>query len=390
MHTYTDRARRLGVTALALVAAGAAVLGGSSAASAASGTSNQGASSIVIAPTGGAMNFLADEATGTFTWNMSNGQPDSASNWTVAAGDQATYVLNAPSGLTFPNVAQNCDANQLSGFTVACSINTARNAITLTYTATASGPVGLAFSSQAGLDFPVRAIDGLWVSGAPTVVYTPFPGLGATTTATGVVQQSLPDSNQGVSNATLTPRGDAVNFSSNGTQGVIAFTMGNGTPDTGAAWSLNVGDRSAYQIDLVEGLRFLGTNPVCPTDLYSFATTTCEISADQRRWIVRSVVTTAVVDSTAGWAGVDGPNWLAVTEVAGVDTDNADAGRIIWTPWYEPGSNDGAVGQSTRILFNTTPASETPLLAGGVIAGVMLAGGGAVYGIRRRRAAQAR
>lgn len=386
MRRNNDRMRRVGVAAVAIVAAGVAALSGATAASAASGTSNQGVTDVVITPNG-AINFLQDEASGTFTWKMDDGRPNSVSNWSVTAGDQATYVLSAPEGLTFPSVAAECDQAHLPGFTTSCDINENRRVITITYTANATGTVNLGFADREGLDFPVRAIDGLWVTGLPTVAYTPFPGLQSDTpSTTGYVQQDVADSNQGVSNARLTPLEPAVNFATAGTQGRLTFGMGNGNPDTGAPWSLMVGDESAYQVNLIDSLRFLGTNPVCPTDLYPFATTTCELSADQRQWIVRSVVHTAVVDSTEGYLDAGGPNWLIVSTA-----DNADAatnaGSMIFTPWYTPGGNNARPGEGTTIEFNTAPSNDTPLLAGGIIAALTLAAGGAIYGIRRRKAA---
>jgi len=191
-------------------------------------------------------------------------------------------------------------------------------------------------------------------------------------------------SNQGVSNVLLTPLDGAVNFDTPGTTGQLTFQMGDGSANTGSLWGLAVGDQSAYQFRVGAGLRFLGSSPVCPTDLYVFATTTCELSADQTLWIVESIVHTPVTNSPIGWAGKVGPDWLVVsTGSAPVTT----GGLATFTDWYTPGTTSHA--QDAEIVLYVAPANETPLLAGGLIAALGLGGAGAVYGWRRQKKAAA-
>ncbi len=386
MRKNNDRMRRVGVAALAIVAAGAAAFGGATAANAAAGTSNQGASDVVIAPSG-ALNFLSDETTGMFTWKMGDGRADSVANWSVTAGDQATYVLNSPEGLTFPNMGQYCDEDHLPGFTTTCDISENRRAITVTYTADASGPVNLGFADRDGLAFPVRAIDGSWVEGVPTVTYTPFPGLQTSTpNTTGIVQQSLPGasgtSNQGIRSVHATPTSPAVNFDTPGTPGHVTWNISDYKDDSVANWSVAVGDVSEYTITLPEGVTF-DDNPPCLT--YSFASSTCSLSADKRTYTVSSTVHTALENSTLAFSDFVTPP-LPITSTGPVAAWNTFAN---YTPWYTPGSDplqQIETGEdSANVLFVGTPSNETPLLAGGIIAGLGLAGAGAVYGIRRHK-----
>ncbi len=193
-------------------------------------------------------------------------------------------------------------------------------------------------------------------------------------------------SNQGVSNAVITPDAPAVNFDTPGTWGRLTFNMSDGKPDSVANWTAEVGDESAYQFTLPEGMRFLGSNPVCPTDLYPYATTTCTLSENQREWIVKSVITAPVTDFDGAFADFVAPEWLVVSTGPIVG-----AGYAIYTPWYTPGANPpeqiSSDSRNVPITVAEVPPNDTPLLAGGVLAALGLGGAGAVYGWRRHKKA---
>lgn len=380
-----NKTRRLGVAALAVAAGAAIAVGGAGVANAASGTSNQGARDVIITPNDPSPHFIPDGTEGTLRWNMGDGRPDSVVDWSVQEGDQATYVLTVPDGLTFASVTDDC-ISQMTGFTFTCTHTADRQEVTLTITADYTGDASaLAFDGAVGPEFAVLSHNGEPITGNPTVAFTPFPGLTTQTPLTdGVVVQRFASgtSNQGIRNVFATPTEGAVNFDTPGTPGEVTWNLSDYAPDSVAGWNVVVGDKSEYVITLPEGVEF-DSNPPCL--VYAFADTVCTLSADNRTYTVEATVHTEIADSNLAFSDANGPV-LPITTTGPIAAWNTYAN---YTPWYTPGSAPLQQITTGEDIANVLPVFEppvdTPLLAGGIIAVLGLAGAGAVYGIRRHK-----
>jgi len=185
-------------------------------------------------------------------------------------------------------------------------------------------------------------------------------------------------SNEGVTNLVITPDAPSANFSTPGTMGTVSWSRGDGTALQGGH-SVSLGEVQYRTWTVPVGLQIVRSSGDCPNPSPSDYTTTCELSADGRTY---TLTRTAIRNST--WAGTD---WNTVTNdfIRVVSTGEAITGvpTSTYTPW--PGLTSASTYTEGTIVGQD--AAETPLLAGGVIAGVALAGGGAVLGIRRRRTA---